>query len=438
MTNCPGVPDPTSLKEALEFAGALCVNNGLKDSVGQELERRVSGYSNKIAVDTYFKSSLKNLDELREKLVNDIWIYGSYDKLSSKPPDCLANTVSDCFPKLYCTLSYFNFNVNADAYGGGKWADLGCQSGNLADWLQNNNGIPSAPSQSYQAKLWSGGFRTNELWCSQASDLSTELRKCVEDNGSKFPMLLSGILFLQPSLPELTSTFLVLVKEICIIVTGENEDIEWNIDGFESRNALQGKFKTQYNSYPDYVSLKQCCSSLKSSMEQLIGGKSSDGALRIPNSSHELYFGMLNSDKFSVYLIWLSQHLGSLIANLQQMETDCTNWDPQKMSGGQTPDPFLYGFGFPHSGSWGHGKDQQIKSIIMNAISKLTDEGSAGSLAALKRHVENLIGSSTSSFAGSIAGSLLGTAAVSGAGAAVALNVGGVTTALKGAIGILK
>ncbi|GIX62284.1 variant erythrocyte surface antigen-1 family protein [Babesia caballi] len=43
-----------------------------------------------------------------------------------------------------------------------------------------------------------------------------------------------------------------------------------------------------------------------------------------------------------------------------------------------------------------------------------------------------------SSSGGSIAGSLLGTAAVGGAGAAVAFNVGGVTTALKGAIGLFK
>ncbi|GIX62373.1 variant erythrocyte surface antigen-1 family protein [Babesia caballi] len=44
----------------------------------------------------------------------------------------------------------------------------------------------------------------------------------------------------------------------------------------------------------------------------------------------------------------------------------------------------------------------------------------------------------SSSSGAAAAGSLLGTAAVGGAGAAVALNVGGVTTALKGAIGILK
>ncbi|GIX61453.1 variant erythrocyte surface antigen-1 family protein [Babesia caballi] len=43
-----------------------------------------------------------------------------------------------------------------------------------------------------------------------------------------------------------------------------------------------------------------------------------------------------------------------------------------------------------------------------------------------------------SSSVGATAGGLLGTAAVGGAGAAVALNVGGVTTAVKGAIGIFK
>ncbi|GIX62839.1 T9SS type B sorting domain-containing protein [Babesia caballi] len=38
MTRCNGVPAPTSLKDALDFSGALCVNNGLKDSAGRELQ----------------------------------------------------------------------------------------------------------------------------------------------------------------------------------------------------------------------------------------------------------------------------------------------------------------------------------------------------------------------------------------------------------------
>ncbi|GIX62458.1 uncharacterized protein BcabD6B2_18930 [Babesia caballi] len=95
------------------------------------------------------------------------------------------------------------------------------------------------------------------------------------------------------------------------------------------------------------------------------------------------------------------------------MESDCEGWNPSDMSNGKAAGPFPYGFGFPQS--WNQGTAQ-------TALSTLTDDSSDG-LPALKRHVENLIGSSTSSSAGSIAGGLLGTAAVGGAGAAVALNL---------------
>ncbi|GIX61827.1 secreted antigen 1 [Babesia caballi] len=431
MTRCPDVPPPNSLKEALQFAGALSARYP-EGSVGQELRRRISEYAGKIAVNNYFTSTLDNLKQLREKLFNNSWNHGSYNNVQNTSPNCLADTVTDWFPKFYCTLSYLNFNVNGDAYGGGQWQHQECSGSNgLSTWLKKGNEIPSASGPSSQAKLWSGGFHGNDIKCRSATEFSSEMGTCVEDNGSKFPMLLSGILFLRPSSPELTSTFVVLVREICVIVTGESEDGERHLHGFESRKALQGKFKSEYGSSPNYGSLKSCCKSLKSNIKTLIGNDSSDGALRIPNSSHELYLGMLNSDKISVYLKWLSQHLGSLIANLQQMHKDCTSWNPNSMSNGQAAGPFPYGFGFPNIGSWNNGQE------VQDALSKLTAEGSGG-LPALQSHVTILITAYTSSSTGTVAGSLLGTAAVGGAGAAVALNVGGVTTALKGAIGILK
>ncbi|GIX62165.1 secreted antigen 1 [Babesia caballi] len=430
MTNCPDVPAPTNLKEALDFAGALSGNQGLKDHVGKELERHVSGYSTAIHVDHNLSEALRNVTKLHDKLVAQTENYGHYIGLESQSADCLADAVSDCFPTLYCTLSYFNFNVNGTAYeGGGKWANQQCSDAHyLASWLKGNSERPSASGQTSSATIWRGGFDSGDLQCSNTTDFSSQLKDCVEDNGDKFPMLLSGILFLNPSFPELTSTFLVFVLEMCIIISGEGSESE-DEDG-DSRNTLHETFRVRYETkFPGYVTLKQCCKSLKSNIETLIGQESSGddtSPLRIPRNSHTLFKEKLHSDKFPLYLTWLSRNLPSLIAHLQQMETDCTNWDPQKMSNGQAAGPFPYGFGF--SSKWNKG-------TVQETLRKLTAEGSDG-LPALRSHVKSLIASSTSSSAGSIAGSLLGTAAVGGAGAAVALNVGGVTTALKGAIGI--
>ncbi|GIX61252.1 secreted antigen 1 [Babesia caballi] len=429
MRRCITVPPPKSLKEALEFAGALSESQGnLKDIVGKMLLELVSGYSNEIHVDTYFKNTLDNLKELRVKLVAQTGTYGSYTNLPSQP-SCLADAVSDTFPKLYCTLSYFNFNVNGSDQRGVGWANGNCSSiSGLSNWLGTGTSIPSGSP----VKIWSGG----DLQCSKVSEFSSQLNQCVSNQSDgKFALLLAGLLFLRPSSPELTSTFMVFISEVCTIVSGDDlGDEDDDDDDGESRKKLHEAFKSQYGSVPDYATLTQCCSSLKSNIDKLIGKESKDNEtspLRIPRNSHKLYLKKLQSDNIDKYIEWLADNLQKLIANLKQMETDCTSWDPKNMSGGQVAGPFPYGFGFPQSGSW---KTQTVKS----SLQKLTAENSTNGLPALKHHVENLIASSTSSVAGSIAGSLLGTAAVGGAGAAVALNVGGVTTALKGVIGILK
>ncbi|GIX63225.1 secreted antigen 1 [Babesia caballi] len=430
MTTCPSASAPKSLKDALDLLGALNNNSGgLKGLVGKELERRVSEYSNNIAVESHLKGVLDNLTKLRQQLDNDFWTHGSYNEVQNKSPNCLAYTVTDCFPTLYCTLCYLNFNVNGESQGGGVWACQQCNSGNLQNWLKGNKEIPSASGPSSQAKLWSGGF-SGVLKCSQASEFSSQLQNCVDSRHDKFPMLLSGILFLKPSVPELTSTFLVFVSAICIIVCNERQE-EGREE--ESRKKLHAAFEKQYKSFSEYSSFKSCCKTVKNNIETLIGKGPSgdDGALHIPQNSRMMYLQQLHSDKFPLYLTWLSQNLESFIKNLKQMHTDCTSWDSQKMSEGQVAGPFPYGFGFPKIESW---KTQAVKS----SLQKLTDANTNDGLPALQSYVENLIASSTSSAAGTIAGSLIGTAAVGGMGTAVALNVGGVTTALKGAVGILK
>ncbi|GIX64192.1 secreted antigen 1 [Babesia caballi] len=433
MTNCTDVPPPNSLKEALDFAGALS-NQGLGNSVGKELEKRVSGYSDKIAVDNYFADTLNNLKELRQKLDKQHSTYGLYTDLESKSADCVADTVSDCFPMLYCTLFYLNFNVNGSEKGGGGWASQPCNSGNIFNWLENGTSITSPCSP---AKIWRGGFDSSGVKCSQGSAFSSQLSGCLGDQGgSKFEMLLSCILFLRPFLPELTSTFMVFVKEICIVVSGESqhEDEEEEDDEEEtgeSRKALHTNLEEKYKSFNEYSSLKSCCASLKKNIGQLIGKGPSgdDGALHIPRNSHTLFKEKLNSDKFSVYLQWVSQNLQYLIRNLIQMKEECTSWDPSDLSNGQAAGPFPYGFGFP--------KNWQ-SATVKSALSALTTDGSTDSLPALQSHVNKLIGSSTSSSAGSAVGGVLGTAALGGTAAALATNLGGVTTALKGAIGISK
>ncbi|GIX66240.1 secreted antigen 1 [Babesia caballi] len=381
MSPFSNVSEPTSLKTALDFAGALKHHwSSLQSRVGNTIDGSVQDISENFNVSTNLNRLLENLELLRAKLVNQYQNFGRYDNLSPSS-NFLATTVSEFLPKLYCTLSYFDFNVNGKDCGGGEWVKENCRSGNFRSWLQASNGILSASSS--KAAIWPGGFREVELQCTDVNGIKNELNGCVGDACPEFPILLSAILFYNPSFPALSATALVFVKEFCFIVCGDDtqdeedeEEEEDEAEEEESRAQLHKTFRVRYETkFPEYVALKQCCESVKSSIELLIGkgsGKDENVLLHIPRNSHKLYEKKLQSDNFDKYIEWLAENLKSFITNLQQMHSDCKTWNPSDMSKGNSAGPFPYGFGFPKSGSW---KQEEVQSTIIKLIGDNSNTG---------------------------------------------------------------
>ncbi|GIX66369.1 secreted antigen 1 [Babesia caballi] len=442
MTNCPDVPAPTSLKEALDFAGALNKNSSdLKDRVGKELQERVktklslSGELKSVSgssISDNFEDFLSELDALRKEIVDTQHQnnYGNYEFLKDIGVNdyCAKTCVShilDILPSLYATLNFLYFQVDSlqNNLGGGGWENQSCNTGSMSQWLKDSHGLPSAshsgsmPSDASPTIL-PGGYGNN-LSAKQGSDLDTPLGELISGagGGSGRPihnLLLDLVLITRWSTCN-TATCMAAVRAVC-----EN---------------IAKKFQTQIRSYSD---IRSACSAVQSHITTLTPDQDDSNALltALFEGAPHAYSETLEPDAFRGYMMWLTRTLPSLIASLTLLKTDSTKWAKQDLTDATISGSFGYGFSF--GGKWrSNWNNSIVKKDIPEAINKLTtDLTKLQSI--LQKHFPTTEPNGSGSSAGSIAGSLLGTAAVGGAGAAVALNVGGVSTALKGVIGILK
>ncbi|GIX62998.1 ribosome binding protein [Babesia caballi] len=444
MARCPNVPEPKSLKDALDFVGALSDNSGdLKDRVGKDLERRVAkalglrtapksvaddGSSTTISQN--FNDVLTKLNELRKLIVHDSHhgSYGSYDSLKQSSHDasctdlCVQHILG-VLSQLYGTLNYFRFKVdtNNGGLGGGGWRGDKCNgyvssaTGTLGAWLKDSNTAPNGlhSASGSDVKILPGGYKTGaNLKSTEGSALESHLQKLVSDSGSSTGSCLHYLLLDMAVITKyshcLVPTCLVIMRALC--------------EGGQKK--FQAKL-TQDSGLEDI--LKTLRDTLKPfAPEQSEGSQALLTAL-FKGSPH-VYSKHL-SDTYLKHFKWLTTILPLLIASLQFLSTDSTTWEQTDLEYAQTSGPFAYGFSF--SDQWSSWRDD-LKGQIPKAITKLTTD-----LTNLQQILKQHFNTSGSS-AGSIAGSLLGTAAMGGMGTAVALNVGGVTTALKGAIGIFK
>ncbi|GIX62552.1 secreted antigen 1 [Babesia caballi] len=440
MTGCATVPAPKTFKEALEFAGALSVNHGLKQSVGQELQERVAtalgplsapqSVADGDSISQNFNDVLTKLNDLRNSIVDDSHLgsYGTYETLkqSSHDASCVDRCITQILgvlPRLYATLAYLAFKVdtNNGTLGGGNWsrdqcnASSGYGTGTLGAWLKYANTVPNgAPSaQNSDAKLLPGGFGRANLKSTEGSALKSKLESLVNDSGADTAGCLHN-----------------LVLDVCIITDFSTCNIAVYLIVLTALSDKQeNKFQDQPKTYTGLDgALKTLHDKIKSFAPEQSGGE--EALLKALFKGSPVAYSKRLSDTLRKYLEWLTTIIPSLIASLNLLKTDAAKWDQDGLEYAQTSGPFAYGFSF--GGKWSSNWSDQIRSEIPGAITKLTTD-----LTKLHQILKQHFNGSGSS-AGSIAGSLLGTAAVGGAGAAVEFNVGGVTTALKGAIGLLK
>ncbi|GIX62319.1 extracellular matrix-binding ebh [Babesia caballi] len=426
MTGCTHVPEPTSLKDALDFAGAMRHNSGgLKDLVGKELERRVEdalglptapkSVADKSSIKDNFNEVLDNLKELRTLIVDDSQhgFYGSYESLKQSPHD--ASCVELCvkhilgvLPELYCTLNYFHFKVDSSngGLGGGGWRGDKCNgyvssaTGTLGAWLKDSNTAPNGlhSASGSDVKILPGGYKTGaNLKSTEGSALESHLQKLVSDSGSSTGSCLHYLLLDMAVITKyshcLVPTCLVIMRALC--------------EGGQKK--FQAKL-TQDSGLEDI--LKTLRDTLKPfAPEQSEGSQALLTAL-FKGSPHVYSKRLTNT--VAKHLEWLTPKLPLLTASLNTLKGDSTKWEQTDLQEAKTSG--LFGYGFSFGGKWKSNWDDNCKNQISAAITKLTED-----LSKLKSILKQHLNGSGSS-AGSIAGSLLGTAAVGGAGAAVSFN----------------
>ncbi|GIX61354.1 secreted antigen 1 [Babesia caballi] len=449
MTGCTNVPPPKSLKDALDFAGVLCVNNGLKDLVGKELEDRVAkalglrdppksvadGGNHAKTISQNFNDVLTKLNELRE-LIIDTSHHGSYEsydslKESSHDASCVDVCVTHILgvlPQLYGTLSYLKFKVDSSNgnLGGGGWSVDKCNAvsngatGTLSAWLKDSNtspaGVPSAVES--DVKLLPGGYKTVVLSSQTGGTLKSKVGALVTgagggDGGYLHNLLLDVCLISEFSTCNI-SVYLVILAAL-------------------SENATSS-FQNDITRYPGLEAvLKTLHDTLNLFTPEQSGGEDAYLTALFKGSPHVYSKRLINT--VAKHLEWLNGILTSLTASLNTLKGDSTKWEQTDLQEAKTSG--LFGYSFSFGGKWKSNWDDNCKNQIPEATNKLIDDLTTFQQI-LKQHFLTTEPNGSGSSAGSIAGSLLGTATLGGAGAAVALNVGGVTTALKGAIGIFK
>ncbi|GIX62987.1 secreted antigen 1 [Babesia caballi] len=436
---CSDVPAPKTLKEALDFAGALSKNDNIRDLAGTVLQLRVSmalgldeapkSVADNGSISKNFNDVLTKLNELRKEIVDTQYQnnYGNYESLKSADedscPKLCASHILGVLPQLYCTLNYFCFTVdtNNSSLGGGGWGSNRCDgqdshgygTGTLGAWLTDSNtspaGVPSASGSN--SRLLPGGYNGNlsqKQGSALKSNLSTLANNAGGGGGGCLQYFLMDVCIITDISPCNTAVYLAVLAALS--------------------DKPENKFGDKLKKYPGLSDvLKTLHDNLKPFAPEQSGGEDALLTALFDGSPH-VYSKRL-SDTFVKHLEWLTTTLPLLIASLQFLSTDSTTWEQTDLEYAQTSGPFAYGFSF--SDQWSSWRDD-LKGQIPKAITKLTTD-----LTNLQQILKQHFNTSGSS-AGSIAGSLLGTAAMGGMGTAVALNVGGVTTALKGAIGIFK
>ncbi|GIX64563.1 ribosome binding protein [Babesia caballi] len=364
-------PNPTSLKDALDFAAALSVNQGLKESVGQELEDRImtklklhtelKSVSGDGSIKDNFNNVFDNLGTLRKSIVGngDHGDYGSYHTLQSLRDyscvDLCVKYILGILPRLYATLSYLYFQVEEynDQLGGSGWEDQNCNSGTLSQWFKSNSGLPSALQST--TTLLPGGY-SNNLSSNSGHELQSSLdsilRSYSADDGGSLHYLLLDLVIITPWSPCNTATCVAAVRAIC--------------------DKISQTFKDRILQYPNLGSAFNRVSTHITIIAP------DDEGLKDPAILTALFTGAplkytetLQTEGFGGYMVWLKGILNALLTSLTFLSRDSATWSQEGLKSAKNSGPFGYGFSF---GTRWNSWNSNVKGQFSSALSKLTND----------------------------------------------------------------
>ncbi|GIX61612.1 ribosome-binding protein 1 [Babesia caballi] len=377
---CSDVPEPKTLKEALEFFGALSVSDGLKESVGKKLEKRVSdalgteAATNSVAgnsIKDNFEDVLGELDALRKEIVDtqDQNKYENYEFLKDcgVNDNCAETCVShilDILPSLYATLNFIKFKVDdSDAgLGGGGWASQ--QSDDeastipgktLYQWLtSSNSGLPSALAST--TTLLPGGYGNGRLSVTTGEELES-LENLINDSGDNnagcLQYLLLDVSIITKWSHCSTALCLAVLKAFC--------------------DASENTFDNQIEKYYD---LSEVCKAVSKSIEPLAPDDdiTDNNACLIAlfDGAPLKYSASLKTEQFDGSVTWMVAIINELVLSLESLSRDSKTWSKDNLKNAQISGPFGYGFSF--GGKWKSQWHEDVKRDIPAAIQTLTDE----------------------------------------------------------------
>ncbi|GIX65168.1 variant erythrocyte surface antigen-1 family protein [Babesia caballi] len=369
---CFSVNKPNTLKDALDFFGALSVS-GLEGNVGEALEKRVrDALGIKLApnsasggsIKQNFKDVLTHLVKLREEIVSsgDLTTHGNYEHLKfCGDGSCVGTCVEHILtilPILYATLGFLEFEVNDDneQLGGGGWMEQFCnfrsgssQGTSLNQWfLRQESGVPSASSS--KTTLMPGGYGS-DLSHKRGGELVTPLKDLTSDSegsGTSFHNLLLDVAIATPWSPCNVATCLTVLR------------------------ALSDNFSTFKSQIKKYKNLEDTLNKLCSGLRLLVSEQEGDEAYFVAlfEGSPKQYLQTLESDAFKGYMIWLNDRLDQIITALGSLSADCKAWSDGGLRDGKISGPFGYGFSF--GGKWDMQWNDNVNCQIPSTITELT------------------------------------------------------------------
>ncbi|KAK1932139.1 secreted antigen 1 [Babesia divergens] len=365
-----------SLKEILELLGKLHNTESTKKNVFQQLKSYLGAYCSASYLNDFYKDegsdygsgysysgsgtiqllTLAGENVSRQILQNPSWTSRFIDPHTGHSgQDCgekYFKALKKCLPELFPALFFLFFNVSTEcaSFGGGSWNTLKVKGSgqNLYKWLIGDS------SDGFIARKFSGG----ELHISKTGqNVAEELKKAVSlrpgSTEGSLQKVLCGFMFVCSWDPSLTGHACLFLYKFCSKVSAGDGSLEEKLKGYS------GKLKT-------------VCHDLQNHLEPFIGGSS--GLYAVCHQNTNLFKDIWDDGKFDKYCDWLKRNLHHIIEALQDMSTDCKNWDSDKLQGANTPGPFLYGF-VPKDNEWqndmSHGKLQEPISKLTASLKKL-------------------------------------------------------------------
>ncbi|GIX61063.1 secreted antigen 1 [Babesia caballi] len=370
---CDSIETPNTLKKALDCFAALKDNVNLLQRVVSILEEKakvyfkVSDNHSENSIATNFQNVLDNASNLQKLILERRTDqYGEYSTLQSHfntcKNECIDRLIS-CLPRLHATLYYLRFNVDSTfaSYGGGKWANVACNGGDLSQWLQGGTGTASARSS--QDRLLPGGCDTKELRSATGRELVDPLQSLVGySSAGALQLLLSYLLFSVPGWYHSdTATAVAFVGAFCKEVAADS-------------SLFRGKVAY-------YPRLAGVCKILTPNLNH-ISGLPDRAAMLVAmcQKSVEKYKSMLKVEAFDYYVSALKTKLSSVAHNLEGMAYRSKYWKATDLVVAKHAGPFPYGFMFGEA--WKRDQWYNAGKKLHDAIKKLWEKssGEGGSL----------------------------------------------------------